>query len=139
MWPCVEIATRVARAYVHVAKVEKGKILDQVVEVAGWSLSRFADRQRNPKYSDAALKVLQKVWTASGGQCGRYLAASIEIQLAALELHGEFVPVQDCYLSPTGARGQIKGKATPGLLEGDTVAHCGSTLNINLVALDQIY
>jgi hypothetical protein len=41
--------------------------------------------------------VLQKVWAASGGQCGRYLAASMAVQLAALERHGELVPGQDRY------------------------------------------
>ena len=41
-------------------------------------------RQRMPKYSYDALKVLQRVWAASGGQCGRYLAASMALQLDAL-------------------------------------------------------
>ena len=29
----------------------------------------------------------QKVWAASGGQCGKYLAASMRTQLDALERH----------------------------------------------------
>ena len=32
-----EITTRFARAYVRAGKAGKGQILDQVVEVAGWS------------------------------------------------------------------------------------------------------
>ena len=51
-----------------------------------------------PKYSYDALKVLQKVWAASGGQCGRYLAASMALQLAALERHGELVEGQDLFV-----------------------------------------
>ena len=41
--------------------------------------------------------MLQKVWAASGGQCGRYLAASMAVQLAARERHGELVPGRDRY------------------------------------------
>ena len=48
-------------------------------------------KQRSPKYSYEAVKVLQRVWAASGGQCGKYLAASMRIQLDGLERHGELV------------------------------------------------
>src|SRR5271163_176860 len=112
-----EITTRFARAYVQAAKKDKGQILDQVVEVTGWSrdnarrrltaaarppgagrqVAKQPRRQRQPKYSYDALKVLQKVWAASGGQCGRYLAASMALQLVALERHGELVPGRDRY------------------------------------------
>ena len=34
-------------------------------------------KPRAPKYSDDAVKVLQKVWAASGGQCGKYVADSM--------------------------------------------------------------
>ena len=43
----------------------------------------------------AAVKVLQRVWAASGGQCGKYLAASMRIQLDGLERYGELVPGKD--------------------------------------------
>ena len=75
--------------------------------------------------------MLQKVWAASGGQCGKYLAASMAIQLAGLERHGELVFGHDryCsavreellamsaasidrYLAPVKAKDQIKGKST---------------------------
>ena len=84
-----------------------------------------------PKYSYDALKVLQRVWAASGGQCGRYLAASMALQLDGLERHGELVPGQgryssevraellamssatiDRYLRGAKARDQINGKST---------------------------
>ena len=37
------------------------------------------------------MKVLQRVWAASGGQCGKYLAVSMRTQLDGLERHGELV------------------------------------------------
>ncbi len=133
------------------AKADKGRILDQVVQVTGWSrdnarrrltaaarppgagrqIAKRPRRQRNPKYSYDALKVLQKVWAASGGQCGRYLAACMALQLDALEHHGELVDGDDRYsfevraellsmssatidryLRGAKARDQIKGKST---------------------------
>nr|WP_181407307.1 DDE-type integrase/transposase/recombinase [Mycobacterium celatum] len=146
-----EITARFARAYLKAPKAGKGKILDQVVAVTGWSrdnarrrltaaarppgpgrqVAKRPRRQRNPKYSYDALKVLQKVWAASGGQCGRYLAASMGLQLDALERHGELVDGQDRYspqvraellamssatidryLRPAKARDQVKGQST---------------------------
>jgi len=120
-----EITARFAKGYVRASKADKCQILDQVVEVTGWSrdnarrrltaaarppgagrqIAKRRRRQRNPKYSYDALKVLQKVWAASGGQCGRYLAASMALQLAALEHHGELVDGQDRY-SP-GVRAEL--------------------------------
>ena len=146
-----EITARFAKAYLKAPKADKGKILDQVVEVTGWSrdnarrrltaaarppgpgrqVAKRARRPRNPKYSYDALKVLQKVWAASGGQCGRYLAASMGLQLDALERHGELVDGKDRYspqvraellamssatidryLRPAKARDQVKGQST---------------------------
>jgi hypothetical protein len=146
-----EVTAKFARAYVKAAKAGRGRILDQVVLVTGWSgdnarrrlraaarppgagrqVAKQCRRQRNPKYSYHALKVLQKVWAASGGQCGRYLAASMTLQLDALERHGELVPDQgryssrvrvellamssatiDRYLRGAKARDQITGKST---------------------------
>ena len=44
-----------------------------------------------------AVKMLQRVWAASGGQCGKYLAASMRLQLDGLERHGELVGGVDRY------------------------------------------
>ncbi len=91
-------------------------MLDLVVEVTGWSrddtrrrlsaaavASPGSGRQvatrprkpRSPKYSYDALKVLQRVWAASCGQCGKYLAASMQLQLDLLEGHGELTAGAD--------------------------------------------
>src|SRR5208283_4024919 len=107
-----EITTRFAKAYLKASKKDKGRILDQVVEVSGWSrdnarrrlraaarrppgsgrqVDKTERKRRAPKYSYDALKVLQRVWAASGGPCGKYLAASMRIQLDGLERHGELV------------------------------------------------
>ena len=109
-----EITMRYARAFKAADKRTKGRILDEVVSVTGDSWSRDNARRRltsaaqSPpvagrsvatrprkrragKYSYDALKVLQRVWAASGGQCGKYLAVSMRTQLDGLERHGELV------------------------------------------------
>jgi len=99
-------------------------VLDQVVEVTGWSRDNarrrlnaavlaspgsgraVAKRSRKPrsgKYSYDALKVLQRVWAATGGQCGKYLAASMRLQLDLQEHHGELTIGTDRY--DAGVRG----------------------------------
>jgi hypothetical protein len=109
-----EITTKYARAYTKATKKDKGRILDAVVEVTGWSRDnarrrlaaaqirpgagrQVAARPRKPrarKYSYAALKVLQRVWAASGYQCGKYLATSMPTLLDSLERHGELVAAE---------------------------------------------
>ena len=147
-----EITTRYARQYAKASKKDKGRLLDEVVAVTGWSrdnarrrLARAegtrpgsgrqaAVRPRSPrrrKYSYDSLKVLQRVWAASGGQCGKYLAASMRTQLDGLERHGELVPGQgryspevraellamsaatiDRYLAPARSADQVRGATT---------------------------
>jgi hypothetical protein len=105
-----EITTKYARVYAKASKKDKGRVLDQVVAVTGWSrdnarrrlvaasktspgagrqVAKRSRKKRADKFSYDAVKVLAVVWAASGGQCGKYLAASMLIQLDALERHGE--------------------------------------------------
>jgi len=147
-----EVTSRYAKAYARASKKDKGRVLDQVVEVTGWSrdnarrrltaaaarapgsgrqVAKTARKPRSPKYSYDALRVLQRVWAASGGQCGKYLAASMRIQLDLLEAHGELLNGTDRYgpgvraellsmsaasidryLAPARATDQIRGKST---------------------------
>ena len=147
-----EVTTKYARAYAKSSKKQKGQILDAVVEVTGWTRDNARRRlvaaahtpsgggrrvaskprkPRTPKFSYDALKVLQKVWAASGGQCGKYLAASMQVQLDGLERHGELIDGQDRYgprvraellamspasidryLAPTKAKDQLRGGST---------------------------
>src|SRR5690606_22136263 len=113
-----EVTSRYARVYARARKKDKGRVLDEVVSVTGWSrdnarrrLTAAAEQPpgsgravavrvrspRRPRYSYDARKVLQRVWAGSGGQCGKYLAASMLTQLDALERHGELVPGQGRY------------------------------------------
>lgn len=148
----VEVTSRYAKAYVKASKKDKGQVLDQVVAVTGWSrdnarrrlraagrrppgsrlqVAKAPRKPRAPKYSYDALKVLQRVWAASGGQCGKYLAASMRVQLDGLERHGELVDGTDRhspavraellamsaasvdrYLAPAKASDQLRGKST---------------------------
>jgi hypothetical protein len=109
-----EVTAKYAKAYVKASKKDKGLILDQVMSVTGWSRDnarrRLAEavrrppgtgrrprKPRTPKYSYDALKVLQRVWAASGGQCGKYLAASMRLQLDGLQRHDELAFGRDRY------------------------------------------
>jgi len=147
-----EVTTRYAKAYARAGKKDKGKVLDEVVSVTGWTRDNARRRlvaaaRRSPgagrqvakvprkpralKYSYDTVKVLKRVWAASGGQCGKYLAASMRIQLDLLEAHGELVDGADRYspgvreellamsaasidryLAPARATDQIRGVST---------------------------
>lgn len=114
----VEVTTRYAKAYAAASKKDKGRVLDEVVSVTGWSrdnarrrLSRAASsppgsgrqvamrprKPRAPKFSYDARKVLARVWAASGGQCGKYLVVSMRLHLDLLERAGKLVFGQGRY------------------------------------------
>lgn len=101
-----EITRKFATAYRGASKKERGRLLDEVVAVTGWSRDnarrqlagalrpRLVEAVRKPrerKYSYEAVKVLPKVWAFSGGSCGKYLAPVMGLLLTQLEDHGEFV------------------------------------------------
>ena len=85
---------------------------------------------RARRYSYDALKVLQRVRPASGGQCGKYLKESMPLLLDLLEASGElddeprYTPAvrdelvamsaatNDRYLAPVRATEQLRGKST---------------------------
>jgi hypothetical protein len=108
----VEITTRYAKAYAAASKSEKGRVLDEVVSVTGWSrdnarrrltaaaasppgsgrqVARRPRKPRRPKFSYDARKVLQRVWAATGGQCGKYLVVSMRLNLDLLQAHDKLV------------------------------------------------
>lgn len=79
----VEITKKYARAYAKASKKDRGRLLDEVVSVTGWSRdnarrrlsavakpgSRLATKARKPrgrKFSYDATKTLQRVWAFSG-------------------------------------------------------------------------
>lgn len=159
-----EITNRLAKGYATASKKDKGHILDEVVEVTGWSrdnarrrltaaakgspgrgrtVTTRARKPRGRKYSYDALKILQTVWAASGGQCGKYLAATMALQLRLLEAHTELIcgtdrytptvreellamspATIDRYLAPTKAKDGLRGLSTttPGSLLRTSIA-----------------
>lgn len=114
-----EITVKYAKVYAKASKRDRGRILDEVVPVTGRSRdnarrSLVAARKTRPpgkgkaveprprkprarKFSYGALRVLQRAWAASGGSAGKYLAASMGIQLDGLERHGELAVGVDGY------------------------------------------
>ena len=127
-----EITTRYARALKAADRRMKGRILDKVVSVTGWSrddsrrrltsaaqsppgagrsVATRPSKQRAGKYSYDALRVLQRVWAASGGQCGKYLAVSMRTQLDGLERHGELVDGVGRY--STAVRDELLAMSAP--------------------------
>lgn len=148
-----EITRKFARQYATVNKSAKSTLLDEVCAITGWSRDnarrqlklalkprRVGAKKRKPrslKYSDAAISVLHRVWAFAGGISGKYLAASMELQLMLLETHGELVPGKtgysdevcdellamspatiDRYLAPARAKDPLRGitTTTPGPL-----------------------
>lgn len=113
-----DVTNKYAKAYAKASKKDRGRMLDEVVSVTGWSRDNARRRlvaaattppgagravatpvrkPRAPKFSYDARKVLQRVWAASGGQCGKYLAVSMRVHLDALERHGELIDGVDRY------------------------------------------
>ena len=143
-----EFTKKYASGYARADKKTKGLILDEVVAVTDWSRDNarrrltaakatgLARRRPGPPrgaryYSYDALKVLQTVWSTSGGMCGRYLAAAMPDVLANLEAHGRLAAgvdryslavraellamspaTIDRYLAPAKTRDPIRGKST---------------------------
>ncbi len=105
----IEVTKRLRQAYRGASKKEKGRVLDNFCEVTGLSRASarrylISDVAGNPgvvridyrtvrptKYSAMSKKALERVWAASGCQCGKYLAASMRTLLESLERHGELV------------------------------------------------
>jgi len=155
-----EITKRYAQAYAKADKKTKTTILDHVVDVTGWSRDNARRRLRQAKqtglaprkpgptpgchhYSYDALKVLQQVWSVSGGMCGKYLAATMESLLDNLEAHRHLIVGRgryttsvraelaamspatiDRYLAPTKAREPLHGKSTtkPGAMLRNSIS-----------------
>ncbi|MDR1442197.1 MAG: hypothetical protein LBJ02_07415 [Bifidobacteriaceae bacterium] len=144
-----EITKKYAVAYAKAPRKLKSQILDQVSDVTGWSrdnarrrlnakASGPAARKRKPgprpgssRYSYDSLKVLQKVWAVSGGQCGKHLAVAMPVLLDNLQAHGHLKLGEGRYspevraellamspatidrrLAPTKARDPLRGKST---------------------------
>jgi hypothetical protein len=154
-----EITKWYAAEYAKAGKKAKGLVLDEVCSVTGWSRAnarrRLAAKAKEPpgrggaggagagkpqprKYTYDALKVLQRVWAASGGMCGKYLAAAMAGLLGNMEAHGRLVFGQDRYspqvrvellaMSPATIDRYLAPAKKSGLLTGKTATKAGSML-----------
>ncbi len=107
-----EITKKYAREYVSATRKEKGRLLDELVGVTGWSRANarrsiavaakrkgsaraVVRKPRSPTYGYDALKVLIHVWTLIGEPCGKYLTPIMAPTLAQLERFGELEAVAD--------------------------------------------
>ena len=101
-----EITKKYAADYAKSSKNAKGLVLDELVDVTGWSranarraLSTVRKRKgparvavRKPRgrtYGYDTLKVLIGVWRLAGMPSGKYLAATMDLWLPKLEAFGE--------------------------------------------------
>lgn len=107
-----EITKKYARGYALASKKDKGRLLDELVGVTGWSRANarraiavvgkrtgsaksVVCKQRAPTYGYDTLKVLIEVWTLIGEPCGKYLAPIMASTLSELEAFGELDQVSD--------------------------------------------
>jgi len=94
-----EITKKYARAYAAAAKKDKGRMLDELVGVTGWSRANarravpaagarkgsaraVVRKPRAPVYGYDTLKVLIEIWTLVGEPCWKYLAPIMADTLA---------------------------------------------------------
>src|SRR5664280_286419 len=107
-----EITKKYAREYARASKKDKGRMLDELVAVTGWSRANArraitsASKRKGPAravtrkprarvYGYDTLKVLIEVWTLIGQPCGKYLAPIMAPTVAQLEAFGELGKVAD--------------------------------------------
>ncbi len=107
-----EITKKYAKEYAGAGKAGKGRLLDELTAVTGWSranarraiaaarhrkgpASAVVRRPRAPTYGYDTLKVLIEVWTLVGEPCGKYLAPIMATTLGQLHFHGELNKVAD--------------------------------------------
>ncbi|MDQ3276199.1 MAG: DDE-type integrase/transposase/recombinase [Actinomycetota bacterium] len=124
-----EITKKYAREYGGASKLGKGRMLDELVAVTGWSRANArraigtASRRRGPvravrrkrrapTYGYDTLKVLIQVWTLVGEPCGKYLAPIMAQSLAQLEGFGELDQVSDRLTEEVRAQLVVMSPAT---------------------------
>jgi len=133
------VTKQMARRYVKASKSEKGRMLDELCELTGWT-RRHARRalaaalagtsppvrtNRPRIYGDEVHQALCFVWAALGGPAGKRLAPFMTEAVEALERHGELALAPevrdkllrisaatiDRSLAPERARLQVRGRS----------------------------
>jgi len=133
------VTKQMARRYQGASKAEKGKMLDELSALTGWTrrharraLARAllgrAESPRRPRsriYGQDVVEPLRLVWAALGGPAGKRLAPFMAEALGALERHGELecsgevrgkllqisAASIDRLLAPERARLQVRGRS----------------------------
>src|SRR5437016_3111961 len=98
------VTKEMQRRYAKATKGEKGKVIDQVRELTGWSHGHARQelaasrprpeprpRTRLRVYGPEVLEPLTRVWAALGGICGKRLGPFMAEAVGALERHGELL------------------------------------------------
>ncbi|MEX2457761.1 MAG: integrase [Actinomycetota bacterium] len=96
-----------AKRYRRASKTERGRILDELCALTGWSRDHArkalrrawrghepkprGGRRRPPVYGEDVLEPLRRVWATLGGPCGKRLAPFMAHIVEAMERHGELV------------------------------------------------
>jgi hypothetical protein len=97
------ITKQMARRYAKASKAEKGRMLDELCALMGWSrrhgrralqqaLSGASVAPRKPRqriYGEEVLQALRVVWATMNGPAGKRLAPFLAEIVEALERHGE--------------------------------------------------
>ena len=100
------VTKEMARRYERASKRDKGKVLDELCVLTGWSrgharraLARAADRawHRPPQeprprpriYTEEVLEPLRRIWATMGGACGKRMAPFVPEMVKAMDRHGE--------------------------------------------------
>jgi hypothetical protein len=99
------VTKETARRYRKATKAARGRILNELCALTGWSRDharkalRRAWRGQDPKprggrrrplvYGEEVLEPLRKVWATMGGPCGKRLAPFMAHIVEAMERHGE--------------------------------------------------
>jgi hypothetical protein len=97
------VTKQMAGRYAKASKGGKGKIIDELCALTGWTrrharralaaaLDRSAPPARRPRlrtYDEEVLAALRKVWRVAGGPAGKRLAPFMSEFVEALERHGE--------------------------------------------------
>lgn len=124
-----EYLRSIYKRYRHARKAEKGMMLEEFCKVCGynrkyaiWLLNRSLPEaavlkrtlSRSPVYSQAMVRVLAKVWKASGYLCSQRLKAALVHWLPWIRQH--LIPIKTDHWDVN----------TPGYLEIDLVSHSGA-------------
>lgn len=97
------VTKQMARRYQRASKGEKGRMLDELCALTGWTrrharralgqaLDGTLERPRRPRprtYGDDVVEALRFVWAALDGPAGKRLAPFMAEAVEALERHGE--------------------------------------------------